>query len=86
MKELLNWQQKLFLPSYFGIYRMFLFKTDDYMLIIKLDSYTKSLLDMCSSPIKFVFFLRPSNLKAAMVESQFSSLDFCHQKCKKIMN
>jgi hypothetical protein len=66
MNELLNWQQKLFLPSYFGIYRMFLFKTgnyvffhcflilfrlllfktDNYMLIIKLDVYTKSLLDM----------------------------------------
>ena len=33
-----------------------------------------------AAQFKFMFFLRRSNLKAAMVEIQFSSLDFCHQK------
>ncbi len=33
-----------------------------------------------AAQFKFVFFLRRSNLIVAMVESQFSSLDFCHQK------
>ena len=33
-----------------------------------------------AAQFKFVFFLRRSSLIAAMVESQFSSVDFCHQK------
>ena len=80
MNELLNWQQKLFLPSYFGINRMFLFKTDIYMLITKLDLYTKSLVNMCSSTVQICVFSKAEQFKSSYGKKSILLFGICHQK------
>ncbi len=80
MNELLNWQQKLFLPSCFSIYRMFLFKRDIYMLITKLDLYTWSLLNMCSSPVQIFVFSKAEQFKSSYGKKSILLFGICHQK------
>ncbi len=80
MNKLINWQQKLFLPSYFGIYRMFLFKMDIYMLITKLDLCTKNLLNMCSSSVQICVFSKAEQLKSSYGKKSILLFGICHQK------
>ncbi len=72
--------KKCFFHPFLCFFRMFLFKTDIFMLITKLDSYTKNLLIMCSSSVQICVFSKAEQFKSSYGKKSILLFGICHQK------